>query len=474
MLNYKIVMMKNIIILICLVLTVFSCEDRLDIAPDSKFTAANFYNTADDIEQVVTSAYAFLQSSGQYGESFHFLMEVPADNSKEVSLTIRGGDYGQFETFNVNTANPILERAWTDCYKAIQSCNIVIARIDGIPDMDKNTKVIRKGEMQFLRALNYFNLVRLWGGVPLVLEETVDPFEFFDVGKASVSEVYNQIISDLTNAAQNLPQNQIQQGRASKGAANTLLGKVFLTLQRYAEAETALRQVVGYTLQPTYASIFGKNFEFNDESIFEISFVAGLENEGSRLTNLFGVASVVGAGEALNQNAPTLELFDLYEANDQRRNVTIGVDGDKTYPKKYIEPVAAPDDSDINVIVLRYADVILMLAEALNEQQYVADGEAFTLLNQIRTRAGITALSSTDLPNQESFREAIALERRLELALENHRWFDLIRTGKAVEVMNNSSQETADFTVRDFHVLFPIPQSQVDANPDDITQNTGY
>jgi len=466
--------MKNIIIYFCLVLLVFSCEDRLEITPDSKFTAANFFKNADDIEQVVTSAYAFLQSSGQYGESFHFLMEVPADNSKEVSLTIRGGDYGQFETFNINPANPILNRAWTDCYKAIQSCNIVLERIDGIPDMNENIKSIRKGEMQFLRALNYFNLARIWGDVPLVLKETVDPFDFFDVGKTPVAEVYNQIILDLTSAVQNLPQSQTQQGRVTKGAANTLLGKVFLNLGRNAEAETALRQVVGYSLQPTFASIFGKNFEFNSESIFEVSFIAGLEGEGSRLTNLFGVSSVVDAGEALNQNAPTLELYNLYTASDKRRDLTVGMGSGKTFPLKYIETISAPNDSDINVIVLRYADVILMLSEALNEQQYVADGEAFDLLNQIRSRAGISTLTSADLPDQESFKDAIALERRLELAFENHRWFDLVRTGKAVEVMNNSSQETATFTVQGFHVLFPIPQSQVDANPDDITQNTGY
>jgi len=469
-------MKKNLILLICIVFT--ACEKQLDIAPKSDFTTGDFYRNQKDIEQVVNSAYAFLQSEGQYGENFHFFMEVRADNSVETDLNVRGGDFGQFETFSVATTNSLLDETWTDCYKGIQSCNIVLDRIDAIPNMDQNLKKVRKGEVLFIRALTYFNLVRIWGEVPLVLIETTNPFDFFEVGKESTENIYNQIEADLISAIDYLPPAQSQIGRVRLGAAQTLLGKVYLTQGKYNDCITTLKAVNGFQLVSNYAEVFGPQFENNKESIFEIQFTGGIGGEGSKLSNLFtplGENSIVNnIGQPSGHNAPTAELFNTYNANDKRRDVTIGTVNSKYYAQKYISEPKGPNDSDINVTVLRYADVLLMLAEAINEQGYVANGEAFDFLNQIRDRAGLSDHTDASLPDQNSFREALANERRFELAFENHRWFDLVRTGKHIEIMNNSSQESGAFVVQEYNTHYPIPQKQIDTNPNKITQNDGY
>ena len=451
----------------------------LDLYPISSSTKENSYTKPEDFTQLLNSVYAFLQSNGQYGQNFHFLMEVPSDNSKETSATVRGGVYYQFEILQVATDNSIIEASWTDCYKAIQSCNILLKRIDNIA-MDEPLKTITIGETYFLRALNYFNLVRLFGDVPLILTETKDPADLLSVGRENKSKVYEQVIIDLKEAIKRLPAIQEEKGRATIGAAYTLLGKVYLTLKQYQEAVEALHNVKGYALVKNYSQIFGPDNEYNEESIFEVNFTSNLENEGSALANLFaptGEGPTLGiVGAVYNQNIPTQELYDLYSSDDKRKNVTIGVSNNKLYAKKYVGPTVKDQDSDINVIVLRYADVVLMLAEALNEIGYTGDdsGEAFTLLNSIRSRAGVSTYDSDDLPDQTSFRKAIADERRLELAFENHRWFDLIRTGTAVETMNNSSQESSKFTVKDYQLVYPIPQREINANPVVIKQNPEY
>ena len=175
-------MKKILFILISGIFTITSCTNMLDLYPISSSTKENSYTKPEDFTQLLNSVYAFLQSNGQYGQNFHFLMEVPSDNSKETSATVRGGVYYQFEILQVATDNSIIEASWTDCYKAIQSCNILLERIDNIA-MDEPLKTITIGETYFLRALNYFNLVRLFGDVPLILTETKDPADLLSVGR---------------------------------------------------------------------------------------------------------------------------------------------------------------------------------------------------------------------------------------------------------------------------------------------------
>lgn len=452
----------------------FSCEDKLDIIPETEIGRDGFFQSASEIEQVVSGAYNGLQSDGLYGFNIPFLGELRSDNTYEEALSNNNGDYGQIDVFDLSSINPVLDQTWKDAYVCIQQCNIVLNRIEKIPNIKQEIKNSRTGEVLFIRALTYFNLVRLFGDIPLVTKETTDPNTFFGQGRTPVSEIYNQIISDLTEAISKLPATQSQAGRATNGAANALLGKVHLTLGNYAQAITNLNNVSGYSLLPDYADIFSIENENNAESIFEVQFKRGVNNaeEGSPYATIFRVSGTVAG--ARGNNHPTQDLYDAFETGDVRRDASIGQEKGVRYTLKYIDPgMTVAQDGENNVIVIRYADVLLMLAEALNEQGYQANGRAFDLLNQIRNRAGLTSLNATNLPDKESFRAHIANERRVELNLENHRWFDLVRTGKAVETMNAHNSESGDFTIDNNKLLYPIPQSQINTD-NSITQNPGY
>lgn len=474
--------MKNYIlilgIVITLVFTVSSCEDDLNQSPESSITTENFYQTEADIDQAVVGAYAALAETGQYGFNYMMFFEIRADDAFVESPTNTGGEFGEFDLFSLTPGNSQIEETWESCYRGIQRCNIVLNRIDGI-EMDASKRETRIGEVKFMRALTYFNLVRLWGDVPLVIQETENPFDFFDVGRTPESEVYNQIITDLTEAIDGLPNTASEEGRATKGAAQTLLGKVYLTQQNWAMAATTLSQVSGYSLNPSFETNFGIANENGVESIFEIQYDAGLQF-GSRYPN--EVAPVGSQDELLNgigsqrgENIPSDDLFNSFETGDARRDASIGVlmNGTTKYAKKLIDIPVSDYNSSLNIIVFRYAEVLLMQSEALNEQGYAAGGEAFGLLNQIRNRAGLASFTSADLPNQSSFREAVYTERRHEFVSEFQRWPDLVRTGRAVTVMNASSSA---FTVSENQLIFPLPLSAIDTmnNPNIFPQNPGY
>jgi len=463
---------------ILVIVLVSACDNELQLVPESSVTVDVFFQTEDDIEQAVVAAYASLQDEGQYGFNFMFMMEIRADDAFVESPTNSNGAQGDIDLFQISSDNFRIRDAWNSIYRGIQRCNAVLNRIDDV-NMDNAIRDIRKGEVQFLRALHYFNLVRLWGDVPLVLEETSDPFDLFSVGSSPQSVVYQQIIRDLNEASDDLPIIADEIGRATQGAALTLLGKVHLTLGNWGEAVSALRQVSGYELQPVFADNFGIVNENGIESIFEVQFQAG-NGEGSLYPNQVapvgsGAELLNGIGNQRGENIPARELFEAYEEGDLRRDASIGVlaSGTGLYAKKLIDIPAADNDSDLNFIVMRYADVVLMLAEALNEQGYSANGEAFDLLNQIRNRAGLASLTAANLPDQSSFREAVYRERRQEFASENQRWFDLLRTGRALEVLNEGN---LPFSVSEFQLLFPIPLTAIDAinDPALFPQNPGY
>jgi tetratricopeptide (TPR) repeat protein len=472
---------KNTLTLVFVLLLTFSCsEEFIELAPLSEVSAGSFYNNESDIEQAVIAAYASLQSSNMYKENFLYFMEGRSDNSYFEDITQT--EKSDFDFFRETASNSRLNDTWNTCYIGIQRCNIVLNRIDGIA-MDENLKSVRKGEVKFIRALIYFNMVRMWGGVPVVLQEVDDPFGSYGDIRQPVSEVYAAIIDDLQSAISSLPDNQGQLGRVTKGAALTLLGKVYMTLGQWNDAVTTLNQVLalGYQILPNYADVFDAENENNQELIFSIQFASGFDGEGSvfrRMHMPLGVSSLldnVSAGAGFN--LPTQDLFNAFSDIDLRKVVSVPMVPDgRLYTNKFTAISAIPNDEDNNFIVLRYADVALMLAEAINELGYVQDGEAFSHLNIIRTRAGLPQLNSSVLTNQEEFKDAILLERRLEFSLENHRWFDLVRTGKAIEVMQAYVEDRGPMIVEaNKHELFPIPQAQIDImNSPDFLQNPGY
>jgi len=467
---------KNIILILAVIFTYTACENDLDTAPEDRFTVGSFYENASDIEAAVNAAYGGLQKNGLYGFNYHILMETRTDNTFEEEPSNSGG-FGDVDLFNRVTTNSVFRQTWVDSYVTIQAANIVLNRIDGISDMDAATKDARKGEMKFIRALTYFNLVNLYGGIPLVIEETKNPTDFFGQGRASVEDVFNQIILDLNEAVIQLPVTN-GLGRVTKGAGYTLLGKVHLTNGNPSEAETALRMVNGYTFINTYADIIGIDNENNPGSIFEVQFQSGINGgeEGSRFASKF--TSQKNPGSKGN-NIITQDLLNSFEVGDLRKNEIIQDPQDPTVwiSTKYIDDNRTlVDDGDNNVVVFRYADVLLSLAEALNKQGYVANGEAFELINRIRTRAGLPALTDATITTQEEFNKALLKERRHEFFYENHRWFDLKRLGDPVQVMNNHFSDFVglNITIDENDLLLPIPLDQLNSDPGSMQQNPGY
>lgn len=455
-----------------------ACENDLEIAPEDQNTTAGFYNNASDMEAAVNAIYGSLQRDGLYGYNYHFLLETRSDNTFEEEPSNSGvtGSVGDVDLFNRVTNNGVFSRTWEDSYVTIQAANIVLNRIDDIDDIDSDIRNSRKGEAKFIRALVYYHLVNLYGDVPLVTKETTNPTDFFGQGRTPISEVYNQIIIDLTEAQDELPRIN-EDGRATKDAAYALLGKVYLTIGNPQAAETALRSVNNASFVQNYEDIFGISNENGPESIFEIQFKSGVNgnSEGSAFAQLFRAQTNPGSR---GNNIITEDLVNSFDSGDLRRNEIIPDVSTPTVniSTKYLDPdLPVLEDGDNNVIVLRYADVLLMLAEALNAQSYVADGEAFALLNQIRNRAGLTSLNSSVITNQEEFKIALLEERRHELFMELHRWLDLKRLGNPVTTMNNHFASIGlNKTIDENDLLLPIPQDQVDTDPEFITQNPGY
>jgi len=399
-------------------------------------------------------------------------------------------DQDEFDKFYLRTTNPFLSQRWNDAYRGISRCNAILDRIGGV-EMNETLRKRYVGEVKFLRALIYFNLVRFFGDVPLVTQEITNPQDGYTFSRTSVAEVYTQIERDLTEAEASLPlkYSGADIGRATSGAAKSLLAKVLMTQRKFPQAAAKLKEVVDsgeYGLLDNYAAIFSPTNKNHRESVFDVQYRSGGLNEGNPIPSSFapensGNAVIAFGGDGNNQ--PTIDLENAYEPNDLRKTASLATSYTNAqgnviqarFSKKFMDTPPAKYDNNNNFPVIRYADVLLMYAEMLNEQGYVADGEAFKLLNQVRKRAGLPEKTSADVPDQAAYRLVIEQERRVELAFEGHRWFDLVRTGRAITVMNAKKTDLGlriELTVN--NLVFPIPQSQIDINPSKITQNTGY
>ncbi len=478
--------MKKLIIIygLCLFLFTGCGEDFIDLAPISQVTTGNFYQNATDIENAVNAAYESLH--GMYNDMFIFT-EVRSDNARGPLTGVQ--TQHEFNEFRLPATNSIIEGTWEDHYVGVSRCNIVLDRIVDV-DMDPDLKDRFIGEIKFLRALMYFNLVRIWGGVPLVLKETTSVDEGKSHTRATADEVYASIINDLEDAKATLPTTYSgsEIGRATRGAAMALLGKVHLTRGNFSEAATELKSVIDlniYSILPVFEDVFDPANDNHAESVFDIQFKGGGgtgSNFQHRFAPLFSAQVVVEVGSGNGDCIPTQEFYDSFEANDLRMDLTVQpyfiLNGDTNfvrYTNKYTQgvPVGVNDASN-NWPVIRYADVLLMYAEALNEQSFQAGGEAFAHLNAIRLRAGLPTKSAGNanpelsVDNQEEFRMALEQERLIELAFEGHRWFDLVRTGRAQQVMT-----VQGYTVADHQMIFPLPDSQLLLNSN-LEQNPGF
>jgi hypothetical protein len=501
--------MKSKILTIVSFIILSSCEDFLEVAPETVVASSNFYQSRADFEQAVTGTYAPLQPIYQ---ADWMLTELRSDNTYFVyDIGNRGSKpIEDIATFTVETNNGVVRSKWLNNYLIIARVNEVLTKMDAV-NFEQEVKDNLKGQSFFLRALAYFDLVKNFGGVPLFLETPNSYAEAFKQ-RSPAEDIYDQIISDANAAIDLLPAKDNQQpGRATSGAARTLLADVFLTLQRWAEVESILKPVLnmGYSLLPEYADIYDPSNEGNNEIVFEIEYAEGTSQPlhssfpYSFLPELSDPSVITGVGPASSNggggfNIPTPEMLNAYEdkVNDRRYSASIafysgasplqGVTyNNLPYTKKYLHPHNIPFQTGQNWIMYRYAEVLLMFAESLNEQG--KPGDALAYINQVRRRAGLSDISST---NQSVLRDMILQERRIEFAFENKRWHDLVRTGRAVDIMNafgtNVKANPSDyyyapgnapfpdsFTVSQNDLVYPIPVTEIVINPD-LEQNSGY
>ena len=481
----------NLIAIACLGFSFSSCSDFLEQNPQTDLSENEFYKTADDIASAVNGAYSSLQESDIYGNWYVF-GEIPSDNTRN-QLSGSVTTQNEFDQFYIDTQNSMIANFWKAAYKVINRTNTVLGRIDGI-EINAELANRYKLECKFIRALMYFNLVRVYGDVPLVLKE-ISISESYEILREPKENVYNQIIADLKEA-QGLPvsYSTAEDGRATQGAAKALLADVYMTLHKYTEAETILAEIINsgrYSLLENtpgslnidgYKNVFSPVNHNSKEGIFEIQFLKGGYGEGSNYANNFAPensgTNVVAVGGTGGNNIPEMDIYNAYEEGDLRRDFSMSLgyyDNRKNnewvesrYVCKFMDVPYQNNDASNNYPVIRYADVILMYAEALNQNGKTA--EACKYLNMTRRRGfgyQTTETSPVDLQTTDKAQFALMVEqeRRVELAFENHRWFDLIRTGRAVEVMKSKG-----FSLNETNLICPIPQKQIDVNPK-LTQN---
>ncbi|MCL5246512.1 RagB/SusD family nutrient uptake outer membrane protein [Cellulophaga sp. 20_2_10] len=463
--------MKNIFIFFISIILLSSCSDDFtDLAPISNRNEADFYTTENDFVSAINASYAGLQKNGVYGRGYWTMFEMRGDNTDQgADATGLARQFAEINSFTEDPLNEQITSAWTDSYAVIANCNVILTRIEGI-EMNADIKKRITGEALFIRSLMYYHLAVAFGNIPLQLTPFTPGDELTQV---DASTIYTQLITDLTTAESNLSTSYSgnDKGRATKGAAATLLAKIFLTTNQKSEAETALRRIIGtygYDLVDDYANLWGADNENNEESIFEVEFVSGGIGQGSAFTNDFSPSAFLQTGQGFGRNRPTSEMENSYVVEDQRFNSSMGTTylnaaGETivaNYVQKYFSQPPTENDSDINFVVFRYADVLLMLAEAVGESD-----EAYDLINEVRDRAGLDDIDAT---TPGTFDEKLLEERQLELAFENHRWADLKRFGVAAEKVNQAEPIISTASVRN---LFYIPQREMDINTN-FTQNT--
>lgn len=471
-------------------------KDFLNLQPTDTQNGVNFFKTTNQFQQAINGAYAPLQ--GLYNDSFWAMAEMRSDNtSYEYDPYDRSGTHKEeIDEFREINNSDIVESFFNSSYTDIGRCNVILGRLPAAKINADSAKII-SGQASFLRAFNYFNLVRMFGDVPVVLTEAQSVADAFKQAvKAPAATVYTTIIADAQAAITNLPvkyASTADKGRVTKGTAETMLAEVYMTQKKFDLAIPLLRAIIAsnvYSLNANYADNFNIYKKNTDESIFEIQYMEGPNGLGSDFVDQFipwdyydtDVTGFELQNGALNGwNIPTQDLLNAYEDGDNRKDASVidftsdeyGID--LPFIKKFVATSAVQYVTAVDFPVYRYADVYLMLAECLNEQAF-GNSDAFKYLNLVRERAGLAdktvgnADATLNVANQDAFREAIAHERQVELAFENHRWFDLLRTGKAVSVMtahavNERAYKTGSWDInpaayKNIRLLYLYPLSE--------------
>ncbi|MCW3789279.1 RagB/SusD family nutrient uptake outer membrane protein [Plebeiibacterium sediminum] len=488
--------LKYISIIIIALMAVSCGKDFLEKSPEDSINTANYWQTDEDAINAINGAYQPLQWPKLYNMRM-WTSDIMAGNS---IVGAGGGDDGRetqdMSNFVTATDNPGVLDLWRGPAPGILRANLVLQNVPSM-DIDEDLKNRVLGEAYFLRGLYYFILVRYFGDVPLILTPQ-EPGDNLRPKRTDKAVVYEQIISDLTEAKDLLPQKSTYSssdlGRATTGAATGLLAKVYLTLEEWQKVVDLADEVetLGYDLNLQYEQNFDVYNKNSIESLFEVQYTSNAgedfwsnENQASWLSTFTGPrgSNMVAGGWGWNQ--PTSEFMSTYEDGDLRKDVTVFYDGAPQFDGMDYDPIYSStgynlrkflvtkdvaetyDNSPMNFPVLRYADVLLMKAEALNNLNRTS--EAYTPLNKVRKRAGLDNVSGL---TKDEFKEVVLHERRVELAFEGQRWFDMIRVDDGqwgLDFLHSIGKTNA--TTK--HLLFPIPQKEIDNNPN-LTQNSGY
>lgn len=485
----------SLYLMLGLLLTTAACKKFLETKQYDRSNETAFYKSSSDFNQALIGAYATFGALYHSGTFYFLLTDIRSDNT---SVYVPGGAGGplsksEYDDFTLTADNEHLIGYWNTAYSLIQKANDIINFLPG-GEFDQEVKDQYMGEAKVLRAIAYYNIVRFWGGAPLVLERFENIDESYKKGRNSEEEIYTQVIQDLKDASTLLATDRNTGddiGRADKSIALSLLGHVYLTRKNFGEAVAEFKKVIdmnAYTLLDDYNALFTSGQQGNSESIWQAQFISGVSGSGSSFPNYCAPINsedvLIETGVAFGWDQPTEDIANAYEANDVRRTaIGDGFTKDAAnYPykfiKSYVDISAGTGDgnSGKDWYVIRYADLLLWYAEALNEVE--GPDNAYASVDLVRDRAGLDPL-----PNglsKDAFRDAVYQEERLESPFEGHRWFDLVRTGRALTVMNAKVKPLSDAAcigiaapISENQLLLPIP-TIVRATAPNIDQNPGY
>jgi hypothetical protein len=498
-------MKKQITSLLLLTTLVAGCSDNfLSPKPQSSITTGNFYETPDEINQAVNGVYAGMHNWAS--NIYNMMSEVRSPNYMGVAHNAQR-DWWDITTFTVKPQDDLIESVWGDLYQMINRANMVLASVDNV-DFGTSTALRTQytAEARFLRAMAYFQLVRLYGRVPLVTT-VITPEEGIQIGQSEPADIYDFITSEMSAVVDSLPTSYTASdvGRLTKYAAEGLLAKVYLTQAGYPvnkttalnQAEPLLQDVIahegaGYSLAPNYADLFTYKND-NKYDLFEIEYLSGGVGAGSSFPMDIAPAdadvSVVPFRAQISANELALsdDLLNAYEPGDKRFDATIDTvylssvtDTSVTYGHtpfidKFIDQglnLSDFRDWPEDFPLLRFADVLLMDAEVRADLANAPTAEAVAEINRVRARAGLPAVNPG---SKAEFDQILHHERRIEFVGEGQYWFDLVRWGNAVNVMNDWFAATAqDIHIDEHNLVYPIPQSQIDIFPGLYQQNPGY
>lgn len=467
--------------------------------PTDRFVISNFFSGEKDAQAAVDAVYNQLYSI--YQRNIILLNDLPTDDEKN-GIGMPNQFLVDLEFLRYTSENTFVRDMWSLNYSGIQRANSVLNNI-GTITMDETVKQRLLGEASFLRALFYFNLVRFYGDVPVIVK--LESLQDALIPRAPKEEVYKLIISDLQFAEGNLPKTYAvaNLGRATSGAAKILLGKVYLTRHEFQKCADKLDEVsqnesaYGYGLHADFKDNWRIATENGKEMVFSVQMSSPPGTPNGQMVLQGPKYSVPGGGvPGLTGNEadiPTMDLYNKYISGDTRKSTTFKLDyvspqNGRTYTssiplfgKYFEEGQNNAANSNVNFHVIRYSDALLMYAEALNEVGNTP--KAITVLNRVRQRAFGNPLQNYVLASQAGFRDLVYLERRLEFANEGQRWFDLVRTGRLLETIKahgtleaqlaESNKTTITANAKEYQSLYPIPQREIDINKL-LTPNPGY